>query len=84
MKFIRSKIDYIKNRVVLYYEKDGKIVKKYQSFNKLAPFTEKKRYDDYFKHILSDDDLISDSKIYDKIYKKKFKYDMNWENMYID
>ena len=42
MKFIRSKIDYVKNKVVLYYEKDGEIVKKYQSFNKLAPFTEKK------------------------------------------
>tara|TARA_B100001173_G_scaffold296584_1_gene292436 strand:- start:742 stop:1032 length:291 start_codon:yes stop_codon:yes gene_type:complete len=39
MKFIRSKIDYFKNEIITYYEKDdGKIVKKKNKFNKLLPY----------------------------------------------
>ena len=39
MKFIRSKIDYFKNEIITYYEKDdGKIVKKKNKFNKLLKY----------------------------------------------
>ena len=85
MKFIRSKIDYEKNEIIIYYKnKKNKIIEKRQPYNKLAPFSEEKKYDDYFNHIISSPDMISDSKIYEKLYKKKFKYNIQFDNLYLD
>lgn len=79
MKFIYSKIDYINNNIILFYKtKDNKIIEKKQKYNKLIPFTQKKIYEDYFNHILSKKEYISDNTIYDELFNKKFKYDIQF------
>ena len=85
MKFIRSKIDYLNNEIIIYYKnKKNKIIKKTQPYNKLVPLTEEKKYDDYFNHIISTPEMTSDSKIYEQLYKKKFKYNIQFDNLYLD
>ena len=47
MKFIRSKINYLKNEIKTYYEDDnGKIIKKKHKFNKLLPYINLKHNED--------------------------------------
>ena len=80
MKFLRSKIDYTNNKIILYYKtKDNKIIEKYQNYNKLYPFTQKKIYNDYFNHILIKNEHISDSSIYNTVYNTKFKYNIQFK-----
>tara|TARA_B100000575_G_C23113314_1_gene643315 strand:+ start:896 stop:1186 length:291 start_codon:yes stop_codon:yes gene_type:complete len=73
MKFIRSKINYLKNEIITYYEKDnGKIVKKINKFNKLLPYNNLK-YNEEDTYILPYN--------YYNLKNQKFK---TTENIYTD
>ena len=73
MKFIRSKINYLKNEIITYYEKDnGKIVKKINKFNKLLSFNNLK-YNEEDTYILPYN--------YYNLKNQKFK---TTENIYTD
>ena len=73
MKFIRSKIDYFKNEIITYYEKDdGKIEKKINKFNKLLPYNN-------LKHNEEDTNILPHN--YYDLKNEKFKTS---ENIYTD
>ena len=73
MKFIRSKMNYLKNEIISYYEdNNGKIKKKKHKFNKLLPYMN-------LKHNEEDIDILPYS--YYNLKSKKLK---NNENKYED
>ena len=73
MKFIRSKINYFKNEIITYYEKDdGKIEKKINIFNKLLPYNN-------LKHNKEDTNILPYN--YYDLTTEKFKTS---ENIYTD
>ena len=76
MKFIRSRMDHKKNQIILYYKTDdNKIKKKYQPYNWLPPLTHKRKFKEYPPN------NVSDSKIYNKINKCKFKYELDFNDL---
>ena len=76
MKFIRSRMDHKKNQIILYYKtKDNIIKKKYQSYNLLPPLTHKRKFKEYPPN------NVSNSKVYNKIYNCKFKYESNFNDL---
>ena len=81
MKFIRSKIDYFKNEIITYYEKDdGKIEKKINKFNKLLPYNYYDLKTEKFKisENIYTDLYETESDLYNDVYNKEFNYQFNF------
>ena len=78
MKFIRSKINYLKNEIETYYKDDNdKIIKKKHKFNKLLPYNNLKHNEADIKILpsnyydLKTEKLKSNENIYEDIYETK-------------
>jgi len=75
MKFIKSRIDYKTNTLIVYFKKnDNKIVKRTTNINRLPPLTHPRPNKDYPKNSVADT-----KEFYTDLYKKKFIYNTNFD-----
>ena len=93
MKFIRSKMDYLKNEIIMYYKNnDEKIIKKKYKYNKLLPYNNLKYNKEdinilpYNYYDLKTIKFKNNKNIYENLYETKselynkiYNKDLNYE-----